>query len=230
MLRHFVKTAAIAVSAAVLLSAAPVVAQDMVTQIGKASEALPGLQKFLNLPAGERSQVNVYYNLRIKNCDTSKVTATLNSGGKATPLRIAGDGRISPLPTRDQLNGGATITMVMPKTCTVGPKIKVHSTQPAGKTYDASGLATGIKQGNAAMSKIAGAMALALKKLDRVYFVGGGDGTVEVGGQQKPLPKTGANGEYPAGTPYFVPSQFPGATRITLTRPASIALFDTPPK
>ncbi|EGF90236.1 hypothetical protein ABI_32520 [Asticcacaulis biprosthecium C19] len=230
MLRNLVKTASMAVSAAVLLSAAPAMAQNMISQTGKASEALPGLQKFLNLPAGERSQVNVYYNLRIKNCDTSKVTATLNAGGKTTPLRIAGDGRITPLPTRDQLNAGATITMNMPQTCTIGPKIKVHSTQAAGKSYDAAGLALGIKQGNAAMGKIAGAMALALKKLDRVYFVGGGDGTVEVGDQKKPMPKTAAGGEYPAGTPYFVPSQFPGATRITLTKAASTALFDTPPK
>ncbi|WP_031235210.1 hypothetical protein [Asticcacaulis sp. AC402] len=230
MLRNLVKTAAVAVSAAIVLSAVPAMAQDMINQTGKASEALPGLQKFLNLPADERSQVSVYYNLRIKNCDTSKVTATLNAGGKETPLRIAADGRITPLPNRDQLNGGATITMNMPKTCTIGPKIKVHSTQPAGKSYDAAGLALGIKQGNGAMSKIAGAMALALKKLDRVYFVGGGDGTVEVGGQKKPLPRTGANGEYPAGTPFFVPSQFPGASRINLTKAASTALFDTPPK
>ena len=84
--------------------------------------------------------------------------------------------------------------------------------------------------GNAAVGKIAGAASFLVKKLDRVYFVGGGSGTVEVGGQQKALPRTEAAGEYPAGTPYFVPSQFSGATRITLSNPASNALFDTAPK
>lgn len=232
MLRRVFAPAVVALSAVLLVSAtAPAMAQDgMITQTGKAADAFPGLQKFLNLPAGERSQVNIYYNLRIKHCDASLVRATLNAGGKTMALHIAGDGRVTPLPTRDQLNGGATLSMTMPSSCTIGPKIKVYSTQPAGKTYDAAGLATGIKQGNSAMGKIAGALAMTLKKLDRVYFVGADNGTVDVNGQSKPLPETGNGEEYPAGTPYYVPSQFPGATRITLSRPASIALFDTPEK
>ncbi|MBW8881155.1 MAG: hypothetical protein JF615_06950 [Asticcacaulis sp.] len=229
MLRRVFKPAAVVLSAVLLASAAHA-QTGMTTQTGKAADAFPGLQKFLNLPAAERSQVNIYYNLRIKHCDASQVRATLTAGGKETVLHIAGDGRVTPLPTRDQLNGGATLSMAMPATCTIGPKIKVYSTQPAGRTYDAKGLALGIKQGNNAMGKIAGALAVTLKKLDRVYFIGGGGGTVEVGGQQKSLPVTSDDSEYPAGTPYFVPSQFPGATKITLSRPASIALFDTPSK
>ncbi len=229
LLRRVFQPAAVVLSLA-LLSSAVTAQAGMTTQSGKASDAFPGLQKFLNLPAAERSQVNVYYNLRIKHCDTSQVRAVLVSGGKEIPLRIAGDGRVTPLPSRDQLNGGATLNITMPDTCTIGPKIKVYSTQPAGKTYDAAGLGLGIKQGNNAMGKIAGALAMTLKKLDRVYFVGGGDATVEVGGQAKPLPKAGSDSEYPAGTPYFVPSQYPGATKITLSRPAGIALFDTPAK
>ena len=232
MLRGVFKSAVIAVSAAMFASAAvPALAQNgMITNTGKASDAFPGLQKFLNLPAAERSQVNVYYNLRIKHCDASQVQATLNAAGKSVPLSIARDGRVTPLPTRDQLNNGATLTMTMPQTCTIGPKIKVYSTQPAGRAFDAAGLSQGIRQGNSAMSKIAGALAVTLKKLDRVYFVGSNDGTVEVNGQAKPLPKTTAGGEYPTGTPFFVPSDMPGATKITLNRPASVALFDTPEK
>jgi hypothetical protein len=44
------------------------------------------------------------------------------------------------------------------------------------------------------------------------------------------LPRTEAAGEYPAGTPYFQPSVFSGATKITLNAAPSIVLFDTPPK
>ncbi|WP_443750678.1 hypothetical protein [Asticcacaulis solisilvae] len=200
------------------------------TQSATAADAFPGLKGFLNLSAADRSQINVYYTARIKNADPSKVRITLTDGGRSQDLSVARDGRITPLPTRDQLNNGARVTISGPATGTYAMRIHVYSTQSAGRTYDAAGLATGVRQGNAAMGKIAGALSLLLKKLDRVYFVGGGSGTVLVDGQERPLPRTDATGEYPAGTPYFQPSAFPGATKITLSTAPSIALFDNPPK
>jgi len=200
------------------------------TQSASAADAFPGLKGFLNLPASDRSQINVYYTARIKNADPSKVRITLVDGGKSQTLSVAHDGRITPLPTRDQLNSGARVTISGPATGTYAMRIHVYSTQPNGRTYDAAGLALGVKQGNAAMGKIAGALSMLLKKLDRVYFVGGGSGTVTVDGQERPLPRTSGDGEYPAGTPYFQPSAFPGATKITLGNAPSIALFDNPPK
>jgi hypothetical protein len=205
-------------------------ANGITTQTASAGDLFQGLQKFLDLPASERSQVNIFYRLRIKHCDAAQVSLSMTAGGQTVPLRIAGDGRVSPLPTREQLDGGATVTISGPESCSVNPKIVVYSPQPAGRSYDAAGLALGVKQGNAAMSKIAGVLALGMAKLDRVYFVGGGSGTVTVGGQARPLPRTAENGEYPAGTPYFVPSDMAGATGITLSAAPSTALFDTPPK
>jgi hypothetical protein len=200
------------------------------TSTASASDAFPGLKGFLSLPAAERSQINVYYVARIKRADKSQVKITLIDGGRQIPLTIQGDGRITPLPSLAQLNGGAKITISGPQSGSYSMKIKVNSTQGNSRTYDAAGLTLGVKQGNAAVGKIAGAASFLVKKLDRIYFVGGGSGTVEVGGQQKALPRTAAAGEYPAGTPYFVPSQFAGATRITLANAASNALFDTAPK
>ncbi|HVZ30048.1 MAG TPA: hypothetical protein VG839_06610 [Asticcacaulis sp.] len=200
------------------------------TQTASANDLFQGLQKFLNLPASDRSQVNVFYRLRIKHCDASQVSLSMNAGGQTIPMRIAADGRVTPLPTREQLNSGASVTISGPEACSVNPKIVVYSPQPSGRTYDAAGLTLGVKQGNAAMSKIAGVLALGMAKLDRAYFVGGGSGTVTVGGQSKPLPRTTATGEYPAGTPYFVPSDMDGATSISLSATPSVVLFDTPPK
>ncbi len=200
------------------------------TQSAAAADAFPGLKGFLNLPASDRSQINVYYTARIKNADPSKVRITLTDGGRSQDLNVARDGRITPLPTREQLNNGTRITISGPATGTYAMRIHVYSTQPNARTYDAAGLALGVKQGNAAMGKIAGALSMLLKKLDRVYFVGGGSGTVLVDGQERQLPRTEGAGEYPAGTPYFQPSAFPGATKITLGNVPSIALFDNPPK
>lgn len=208
----------------------PVTQNGVTTQSAAASEAFPGLKTYVNLPAAERSQFNIYYIVRIKHADPSQVKITLTDNGRSQPLSILADGRISPLPTRDQLNNGAKISISGPTTGTYAMKIRVYSPQPAGRTYDAAGLALGVKQGNSAMSKAAGAASFLLKKLDRVYFIGGGNGTIEVNGKAQALPRTAANGEYPAGTPYFVPAQMQGATRITLTATPSIVMLDTPSK
>ncbi|HEX7799471.1 MAG TPA: hypothetical protein VF402_03920, partial [Asticcacaulis sp.] len=151
-----------------------------------------------------------------------------NDNGRRIPLRIAPDGRITPLPTRAQLNGGATITTVRPESCSVAMKLKVTTTQGLKTSYDAQGLAQGADQGNRAMSKVAGILAIGLAKLDRVYFIGGDDAVAILGnGQKQPLPRTAGKGEYPAGTPYYVPAQLRGATRIELSHTPSNVLYDT---
>lgn len=226
------------VTSAALLLAAPALAtpklppatsaNGMVTQDASAVDAFPGYKGFLNLSPAERSQISVYYLLRIKRCDASKVSASLNVNGRTTPLRIAPDGRIEPLPTRAQLNSGARITTVRPESCSVAMKLKVTTTQGLKASYDAHDLAQGVDQGNSAMRKIAGILAIALDKLDRVYFIGGGDAVAVMdNGQKQPLPRTSGRSDYPAGTPYFVPSQMRDAARIELSRTPSNVLYDT---
>ena len=227
LLKSLFPLAALAMAGATAL---PATAQDMTTQTAKASDAFPGLGGYLGLPAADRSQISIYYAIRIKHGDASKASITLNAGGQTTPIHIGAGGRLSPTPTLGQLNSGATVTVVYPTNATTAMKLHVYSPQPNATTYDARGLALGVRQGNSAMGKIAGILAIGIPRLDRVYFVGGGDGVADMGGQQKALPKTAGDGEYPAGTPYFVPSQMAAATKIVLTRAPSIAMFDNPPK
>jgi len=215
--------------------ASPVLAQTttngITTQEASASDAFPGLKGFLNLPAADRSQINVYYAVRIKHADPAAVKIVMTHNGQSQTLRVGPDGRITPLPTRDQLNSGARIRISGPASGSYAMKLHVFSPQPNGRTYDAAALATGVRQANAAMSRIAGPLALMLPKLDRVYFVGGGNGEAEfAGGQKKPLPRTTSAGEYPLGTPYFVPGQMNGATRLTFSNTVSLAHYDNPPK
>jgi hypothetical protein len=211
--------------------AQPTTADGITTQEAAASEAFPGLKGFLNLSASDRSQLGIYYVVRIKRADPAAVKITMTYNGQSQALRIAPDGRILPLPTREQLNGGARITISGPASGTYAMKIHVYSSQPNGRTYNASALATGIRQGNSAMSKIAGALALMVPKLDRVYFVGGGSGEAEfANGQKKALPRTTSAGEFPAGTPYFVPSDMSGAIRLHFSNTVSLAHYDNAPK
>ncbi len=220
-------------SAPVATIAAPqsTTTNGVTTQEAAASDAFPGLKGFLNLSAADRSQINLYYAVRIKRADPSAVKIAMTYNGQSQSLHIAPDGRISPLPTREQLNGNARITISGPASGSYAMKLHVFSTQPNGKTYDAAALTTGIKQGNAAMGRIAGPLALMVPKLDRVYFVGGGNGEAEsANGQKKPLPKTTSTGEYPAGTPYFVPSQKADVTRLHFSNTVTLAHYDNAPK
>ena len=228
-------TALLALSLVGAPMAAPVMAQTtnngVTTQEAAAADAFPGLKGFLNLSAAERSQINIYYAVRIKRAAPSAVKILLTQNGQSIPLHVGADGRITPLPTREQLNGSAKITISGPASGSYAMKLHVFSTQPNGKVYDVNGLTTGIKQGNSAMGKIAGPLALMLPKLDRIYFVGAGSGEAEFAdGQKKPLPKTTSSGEYPAGTPYFVPAQMTGATRLHFSNTVSLAHYDNAPK
>ena len=220
------------VAALALVAAAPLpaAAQNMTTKTAAASDAFPGLRGFLSLAPADRSEIAVYYTIRIKHGDASKASITLNDNGRSTPIHIGAGGRLSPMPTLAQLDGGAQVTVVYPTDATTAMKIHVYSTQTAGTTYDATRLARGVKQGNNAMGKIAGVLAFGIPKLDRIYFVGGGNATADVNGRSTPLPKTAGDGEYPAGTPYFVPAQMSGATTIHLSSTPSIAMYDNAPK
>ncbi|MGZ3297953.1 MAG: hypothetical protein ACXU8O_02965 [Asticcacaulis sp.] len=215
--------------------AAPSVADAASLPSGMASETrrvsdLPGLQGFLNLPAVDKTQFDIFYMVKIKHAPVSSLSLTLNDRNRHIPIHVAPDGRISPLPTREQVNGGATLTVVYPKDASEALKLRVFSTQPAGHDYDAQGLALGIRQANNAMAKIGGILVLALPRLDRVYFIGGGSGTVEAGGKTLPLQRFKGDNEIPAGTAYFVPSQVPGATRIHLENVPGLVSFANPPK
>ncbi len=229
------KTLAIAAFGVASLGALPVavsaadVPAGMTEDTRKISD-LPGLQGFLHLAPSEKSQFDIYYAVKIKHAPTTGITLTMNDHGREIPMRMAPDGRISPMPTREQVDGGATLTVVYPQQASEALKLRVFSTQPAGRDYDAQGLALGITQANRAMAKVGGILVLALPKLDRVYFVGSHSGTLDANGQTRDLPTFEGDNEIPAGTPYYVPSQTPNGTKIHLSSPARIAMFANPPK
>jgi len=226
------KTIAIATLGAAILGAVPAMVSAQTTSAGMVTDTrklteLPGLQGFLNLALPDKSQFDIFYAVKIKHASTDGVTLTLNDRGQEIPVHMAKDGRISPMPTREQVNSGDTLTVTYPQEASESLKLRVFSTQPNGREYDAQGLALGINQANRAMAKVGGILVMALPRLDRVYFIGANSGAID--GQ--PLPTTSRDdNEAPAGTPYYAPSQMPGGAKIHLSNPARIALFSTPPK
>lgn len=211
---------------------APAVTQNgMTTQTAKAEQAFPLLKGFLALPASERDQISLGYILKVKKAPINSVSISLTDQGATSPITIGSGGRVGPLPSYAALKRGATITITGPKEASVSLKLKIYSTQGLKITYDAQGLSRGVTQANKAASKIAGILAAAMPKLDRVYFVGATSGTVTFAdGHNTPLPITNAGGEYPPSTAYFIPSKMAGAVSIKLNRAPTAVLFDNPPK
>jgi len=200
-------------------------ANGLTTDTRPASD-IPFLQDFLNLSPAERSQIDVYFMVKIKHGDPSLTRITLNDRGNSVPIHIGPDGRLSPMPTREQVNDGATLTVTYQEGAGIAFKSNTFSPLQPSTTYDARSLALGLRQGNNIVKKVAGVLSLAVPPLDRVFFVGGGSGTVEIDGKTVPLPQNQTKDKYPNGTPYFVPADMPGATRIHLSQTPKIAMFD----
>ncbi len=215
-------------TAAALAATPALAAPAMKTETQKVS-GLPGIAGYYRLTAAEKSQFAIFYAVKIKHGSLADTTATLNDNGKHIPIHFAANGRLEPMPTREQVANGATLTVTYPANANVAMKLKVYSTQGPGHTYDAPGLALGVRQANKAMAKIGGLLVVALPRLDRVYFVGGGSGTIEADGKTFVLPVFKGDNEIPPGTPYFAPAQFPTATKIHLTNVPSNAFFATAP-
>lgn len=211
--------------------APPVTQNGITTQKAKASQTFPLLKGFLAMPIAQRDQIQLGYILRVKKAPLSSISATLTHQGATTPIIIAADGRITTLPSLAQMNDGAEVTISGPEKAAIAMKLKIYSTQGLKTTYDATGLAKGVTQGNDAARKIAGPIASIMPKLDRVYFVGASGANVEIApNRTTALPTTSSNAEYPAGTPYFEPKRFATATKISFKKAPTSVLFDTAPK
>jgi hypothetical protein len=216
-------------TAAAIIAAIPALAAPaMKTETRKVS-SLPGIGGYYKLAPAEKSQFAIFYAVKIKHASLTDATAFIDDNGRHIPIRFGANGRIEPMPTREQVTNGATLSVTYPADANVAMKVRVYSTQSLGHTYDAAGLAIGVKQANKAMAKIGGLLVAALPRLDRVYFIGAGSGTFEADGKSYVLPVFKGDNEVPPGTPYFVPAQYPAATKIHLSNVPSNAFFATAP-
>ncbi|UDF04951.1 hypothetical protein [Asticcacaulis sp. AND118] len=198
------------VAAAVLPVTA--VAQQTQREVA-ADQAFPFLSKFLALPMSERDEITIAYVLKIKG-GTQGASIVLKHNGQSQKLNIAGDGRITPLPTLTQLRGGRIVLTGPEKG--VSMRVRVFATETPAKTMSVAPLAKAVQQADTAMRKVGGVLALTQPKPDRLYFVGSGNARVTLAdGSQKALPKSPRDDAYPGGTPYLAPAEYPGAVSIT---------------
>lgn len=200
----------------IIADAAP--AGQIETKEVSASRLFPLLKGFLSQPASARDQIQLAYVVRVKHVPISALDFKLKDGANLTKLTIGSDGRITPLPTLAQLNRNAVVVATGPNNVSLAMKLKVYSTKDPARTMSAVDMTKAVNQTSSVGKKAAGPAAMLISLPDRVFFAGAGKGTVTLSnGQVKTLPVT-TKGEYPAGTPYFYPSDHPGAVTLNFER------------
>ena len=166
--------------------------------------------KYLSLPAAERSHFTVAYYLR-QDGHGLTAPAWMVEGERRTPLPMRADGRILRLPTPSELTAGK-VEIGLDESAKLGLVLGPEPVIAPSADLDAHELDLAIVQAGAGMKKMAGIMALAVPPVRQVAFPGAPSGEIEFAdGRRAPLPMVN-------GAPTYTPASQPGARRIHLTR------------
>jgi hypothetical protein len=180
----------------------------------EAAKIFPYLDKFLGVPAQERTRFKLSYGLRRDGKMAPDIKATLiEAGGARTPLPIGPDGFFERTPTLAQLAGKAAVSFDVPAGVKLGMMMRFDPLlKPAGE-YAANDLTATVDEANRAIAKAAGPMAMLAPKMAGIRFLGASTGRVVFAdGREQPLPVEKTN-------PVFRPDDAQGAVRVRLDRP-----------
>lgn len=180
------------------------------------------LDKFLKVPAQERSRMRLGYALSSEGKRLGGVKVTLvEINGATTPLPVGADGEFDRLPSLAQINGKAKVVFDVPAEKKLSVSMDPRPNLKLAQDYDAHEVALTVSESNAVMRKAAGpALALLAPKFVGVGFVGSQAGQVVYGdGRSEALPIV-------KGAPVFLPEAHKGAARVKLSRAPTRVAFD----
>jgi PAB1-binding protein PBP1 len=208
--------------AAALVASAPAVAQAPAAERSvPIDKVFPYYDRYLKLPAADRTRWALSYRIDAGGKPATGVKlAYRDAGGARTPITVAPDGRMEPLPTLAQFAAGTTVAVSAPPETKFGVSLDIVPRMAPAARMDARELAASADQATKGAKKAAGLIGLAVPRFERVVFPGATGGTVETPGGARPLPTLGAN-----RTPYFEPKAWPGATAVAFeTAPTRMLL------
>jgi hypothetical protein len=191
------------------------------------AKAFPMLEQYLGVPPAERSRFYLAYRaMRDKHPTADARAAIVAPGGGAVPLAFDRAGVVTRLPTLAELKGPAQLVMQgqpfkfgLELRCAIAPSTRI----------DAAELAAALAQVNAAVTKVAGALAVMIPKLTTAFFPDSGGGrALFADGRQTPLPVFTAPIVGPV--PFFEPARAAGAKAVLLARAPSRVLLGGHPK
>lgn len=171
----------------------------------EAKRLFPFYDRYLAIPAAERTHFGMAYTLRREGGTLEGVQATLVDGGRRTPIRIAPSGRVLTLPTAAQLRSGR-VEFNLPENARFGMSLAIEPTARLAEEMSAADLKKAVEQAAAGARRAAGVMGFAVPRLDRIVFAGVGSGqAVSADGRAQALPAQN-------GGPAFVPASHPQAS------------------
>ncbi len=183
------------------------------------------LSNYYNLPPTERTLFKMNYGLVLKGAKLDQVSLILNAGGASQRLNIDSHGVVSPIPTAEQVKAKATLTITRPAGAEFGTNLMITPTAQPQPVMDAAPLNGAVAQTAAGAKKMAGLMAMAIPKFDRVMIFGPTSAKVILAnGEAKPLPVkpafTDKDGDPHPSRIVYVPADWPTAKNLS---------FDTTP-
>lgn len=195
-----------------LLASAPALAQARKT--APARRLFPFLDRYLELPAGQRSRFRLAYYLSREGGSVAGLRGWIVHAGARTPLTVAGDGRVTPLPTLAQWRE-AQVEFDAPASARFTLVMEVQPTVAPAARLPAPALAEAVEQAAAAVRRAAGVLGFAAPRLAAVVLRDAGSARVTLAdGREVALPLAG-------GHPRFAPSAHPGARAIACARTPS---------
>lgn len=214
------KTLAVAgLGLALIAAATPASARE---KIIPAEKLFPYLDRFMKVPAQERSRMRLRYLLRSEGKPMGGVKVSLlEANGATTVLPVGEDGEFDRLPTLAQLNSKARVVVDVPADKKFSISMMPAPVLKLAQEYDARELALTVLESNAAMRKAAGpGLSLMVPKLPGIGFIGAQGGQVVYGdGRNAALDIVG-------GVPVFYPEAHKGAARVKLSRAPTRVAFD----
>ena len=205
--------------AAALIAA--VATPALAEKISPAEKAFPYLERFLKVPASERSRVRLGYAMSRDGKPLANLKAVLvETGGARTPLPVNADGVFERLPTLAQLQAGAQLSLDLPQDAKVGTSLNFGTQLKPALDYEARELAATVTEANTVIGKAAGPLSALAPKMTGITFTKAGGGVaVFADGHTQALPLV-------KETPYFRPDDFKGAVRVKLTKaPTRVGLY-----
>jgi hypothetical protein len=213
----------LALIAAVAAAPGAALADDQHVALAK---AFPMLEQYLGVPPGERSRFYLSYRTVRDKRPVSDAKGAIVGAGPPVPLALDRAGIVTHLPTLAELKGPGELVMQgqpfklgLELRCAMAPSTHIDPAQ----------LEAALAQVNAAVAKIAGAMAVMVPKLTAAFFPDSGGGhALFADGHQTALPVFAAPIVGPV--PFFEPAKAAGAKAVLLAKAPSRILLGGHPK
>lgn len=208
---------ALILAAVLAVAATPALAEKS----APADKVLPFLDKFLKVPAAERTRLKLSYAIRHDGKPIPNLKTTLvEKNGTRTVLPVNAEGYFERLPTLAQLDGDPTLVFDVPADFKMGSAMDIGTALKPAQDYDVRELTATVNEANTVIGKAAGIASMMAPKMSGITFINADNGVVVFAdGHTAPLPEVKA-------MPYFRPDDHKGAVRVKLTKtPTKVAFY-----